>query len=83
MPTRMGGHRLGWTGSPMIESTCSRLLPQTFDEVVCFSARQWYPLMVRSGCIQQARIMLLDFMLSQNGNSTVYSWTSMTFRQSC
>ena len=37
----------------------------------CVSAKQWYPLIssstVRSGYIEQARIMLLHFILSQNG----------------
>jgi len=72
MPTmstmpNIGGRALSWTGSSGIQATCERLRPQTFDEVVCFSARQWYPVVARTDYIEQARIMLLNFMLSQNG----------------
>lgn len=72
MPTlwtmpNIGGQALSWPGSAEIEATCKRLAPQTFDEVVWFSARQWYPVLVHSGYIEQARIMLLHFLLTQNG----------------
>lgn len=64
-----GGRRLPWPGSSRIAATCDRWLPQTFDEIVGFSASQiaGIAFTATNGHIERARLILLPFILSQNG----------------